>query len=62
VSEITCIIFHGEKCIKNLYLLFLFLFLIQIKYVDKRISRHYLNYFKNSDYLFWTHARSGGTV
>lgn len=62
MSEITCIIFHGEKCIKNLYLLFLLLFLIQIKYVHKPTSRHYINYFKNSDYVFWTHALCGGTV
>jgi hypothetical protein len=61
VSESTCIIFHGEKLIKNLCLVFLLLFLIQIKYLHKQTSRHYLNYLKNSDYLFWTLARCGGT-
>jgi hypothetical protein len=61
MSEITCIIFHGEKCIQNSYLVFLLLFLIQIKYAHKRTSRYYLNYLKNSDYFFWNHARCGGT-
>jgi hypothetical protein len=49
-----------RKFIKNLYLLFLLLFLIQIKYVHKPTSRHYLNYLKNYDYVFWTHALCGG--